>query len=471
MVIRTFFDRNNTIIYNDLTNTGRNPVAELFYGGPVGDELYSRFLFHFDETRLKEIHACGGFGDLSKVKHTLRMTNTGAFDLDLLGKTTCGGKARSCSFDLNVFKINQAWDEGNGYDYGSCGFLSTGNGAVIATCPSNWVEAQTNVSWSGGNGTYTGSSSGVTIATQHFEQGNENIEIDITDYVNGLLTGDTNYGLGLAYPSLLEATPTTELQYVGFFTRHTQTFYEPFVETIYDNPIMDDRANFYLDKVNKIYLYSNVGGVPTTLDNIPSVVITDPMGNVFSAITSGVTQVDCGVYCAEIMIPSSSAYTDCMQFEDTWSGISVNGIALPDIELDFIVKDASEYYNIGDSSELPKQYGFTVSGIKRDERIKRGDIRRVNVSARIPYTVNQTQVIDRLEYRLYVKEGRNEYTVIDFQDVNRAFNGNYFLLDTSSLIPNTYYLDVKVTSNYEVRTVCDVLKFDIVSQSELRDSQ
>ncbi len=129
------------------------------------------------------------------------------------------------------------------------------------------------------------------------------------------------------------------------------------------------------------------------------------------------------------------------------------------------------YYNIGDSSELPKEYGFTVTGIKSCERIKRGDIRRVNVSARIPYTVNQSELIDNLEYRLYVKEVRNEYTVIDFQDLNRAFNGNYFLLETASLIPNTYYLDVKVTSNYETRTICDVLKFDIVSQSELRDSQ
>jgi len=468
MVIRTFFDRNNTIIYNDLTNTGRNPVTELFYGGAVGDETYSRFLFHFDESRLKEIHECGGFGDLTKVKHTLRMTNTGAFDTDLLGKTTCGGKARSCSFDLNVFKINQEWDEGNGYDYGSCGFLSTGNGSVVSSCPSNWMEAETQTPWFNGNGTYTATTSGDTVGTQHFEQGNENIKIDITDYVNNILTGDTNYGLGLAYSPLLEATPTNELQYVGFFTRHTQTFYEPFLETIYDNPIKDDRANFYLDKVNKIYLYSNVGGTPTTLDNLPTLTITDQSGEVMTGFT--VTQVSCGVYCAEVMIPSSG-YSDCITFEDTWGDININGVSLPDVELEFFAKDASDYYNIGDSSELPKKYGFTVTGINSDERIKRGDIRRVNVSARIPYTVNQTQVIDDLQYRLYVKEGNADYNVIDFQDINRAFNGNYFLLDTAGLIPNTYYLDIKVTSNYEVRTIPNVLKFEIVNQAELRDSQ
>ena len=93
------------------------------------------------------------------------------------------------------------------------------------------------------------------------------------------------------------------------------------------------------------------------------------------------------------------------------------------------------------------------------------------VSARIPYTVNQTQKIDRLDYRLYVKEGKNEFTVIDYQPLEMTPNTNYFLLDTSSLIPNTYYLDVKYESNLEVSTNREILKFDIVSQVELRISQ
>ena len=52
MVIRTFFNKNNTIVRNDYSNTGRNPVAQLFYGGPSGQNTYSRYLFDFDKTRL-----------------------------------------------------------------------------------------------------------------------------------------------------------------------------------------------------------------------------------------------------------------------------------------------------------------------------------------------------------------------------------------------------------------------------------
>jgi hypothetical protein len=466
MVVRTYLDRNNTIIYNDNTNTGRNPITELFYGGTVGETQYSRLLFHFDESRLKDLYTGGTYADLTKLTHTLRMTNTGAFDTDLLGTTTCGEKERACSFDLILFAIDQDWDEGVGYDYGECTFI--GGQSSTSVCPSNWVQAQTNVSWSGGNGTYSGSPT--ILQTQHFERGNENIEMDITSIVNGYLTGGTNYGLGIAYTAALEATPTTELKYVGFYTRHTQTAFEPHVETIYNCPIQDSRADFYMDKSNKVYLYVNLGGTPTNLDSNPSVVITDSDDVVYTSITSSaVTHVTKGVYCVDLNIPSSySGAGDCLQWTDTWSGLTIGGVSRPDAVLDIILKDGGGYYNIGDSDGLPKKYGFGVSGIKRDERIHRGDIRKVLVSARIPYTVNQSQVIDSMEYRIYVKEGRGEYTIIDFQTIDMAFNHNYFLLDTQSLIPNTYYLDIKLTSNQEVTTVKDVISFDIVSQAELR---
>lgn len=465
MVIRTYFDRNNTIVYNNSVNVGRNPIAELYYGGDSSSKSYSRFIFQFDEARLKDFYTGGTFTDLSKVKHTLKMTNTGAFDTDLLGQTTCGDKERTCSFDLIVFPITQDWDEGCGYDYGSCAYIGDGSEDYG---PSNWFYARTNTSWSGGTGIYSGSPT--VLATQHFEQGNENLEIDITNIVNGYLTGDTNYGLGIAFTRTLEETQTTKHQYVGFFTRHTQTFYEPFVETVYENHIKDDRADFYLDKDNKLYLYVNLGGTPTNLDVLPSVVIKDNNDEVFSAITA-VTHVTKGVYSIDLKVPTTSDYTDCTQFTDIWSGITINGISRPDIELDFILKDSMGYYNIGSSDSLPKKVGLNVTGIKREERIHRGDLRKVIVSTRIPYTIEQKQTVDSLKYRLYVKEGRNEYTVINFQDVEMANNYNYFLLDTASLVPGIYYLDVKVESNLEVNTLKDVLSFEIVSQSDLRISQ
>jgi hypothetical protein len=480
MVIRTYFDRNNTIILDGYANTGRNPVSELYYGGGSTNKSYSRFLFHFDETRLKNLHNGGTFPNLGLLKHTLIMTNTGAFDLNLLGRDTPYGKQRASSFDLVVFKLPQNWDEGVGYDYNidvplqEPSYQNT-NGAgitVYSTNPSNWTYAQTNLPWNNGPGTYTGSPTPIMVGTQHFEQGNENLEIDITDIVNTYLTGATNYGLGIAFPNSYEETVTTDFQVVGFFTRHTQTFYEPYVETTYSCHIKDDRTDFYLDKPNRIYLYVNINGTPTNLDELPTVNVYDNCGTIISSYTQNdIAHCTKGVYYIDLLVQTGGNNESGVIINDVWGNIKINGINRPDIELSVELKDSLDYYNIGDADDLPKKVGFNISGINHNEKIKRGDIRKVLVSTRIPYTVNQTQKIDRLDYRLYVKEGKNEFTVIDYQPLEMTPNTNYFLLDTASLIPNTYYLDVKYESNLEVSTNREVLKFDIISQVELRISQ
>jgi hypothetical protein len=469
MVIRTFFDKNNTIVKNNNINTARNPVTELFYGGIDVDNSYSRFLFHFDETRLIDLYTGGTITDLTKLTHTLKFTNTTSFDMDLVNGVM-GTKDRTSSFDLIAFKVNQLWDEGVGYDYETCGVLV--GDCATSNMPSNWIYPQTGLNWSGGSGIYSGSPSGITVSTQHFDIGNENLEMDITDYVNGVLTGNTNHGLGIAYARPYELTSTRSLQYVGFFTRHTQTFYEPYIETIYNNHILDDRNNFFLDKPNKLYLYVNLGGNPTNLDTLPSVDILDEQGATYSSYTSSqVNHITKGVYSIDITVPTTSSNTGGYLFNDVWSNILINGVSRPDITLSFELRDSLEYYNIGDNDSLPKKVAVSISGIRNQERIKRGDIKKVIVSARIPYTVEQAQKIGGLKYRLYVLEGKNELTVTDFQPIEIASNYNYFLLDTLSLIPNTYYLDVLVESNLEVTTLKDVISFDIVSQSNARSSQ
>lgn len=465
MVVRTYFSKNNTIVKNSTVNTGLNPIAELFYGGT---NLYSRFLFQIDETRLKDLYTGGTYTDLTKLTHTLKMINTGAFDKDLLNQGV-GGKARTSSFDLIVFKINQPWDNGTGYDL-TPQDLTYGDSAYICGY-SNWDNPQNGLSWSGGNGVYSGSPSSITIGTQHFDKGNENINIDVTEYVNGLLTGDTNNGLGLAFAEQYENMITESLQYVGFFTNNTQTFYEPYIETTYSNHIVDDRNDFYLDKPNKLYLYVNLRGNPTNLDVIPSVEVFDNAGDSFATYdSSAVTHVTKGVYSIDILVPTTPD-NDCTMYNDIWSGLIINGVSLPDASLDFVIKSSVGYYNIGMQDSQPKKTAISVSGINSNEKIKRGDVRKVIVSARIPFTVEQTQKIDDLKYRLYVKEGSNELSVIDYQPVEQSINNYYFLLDTASLIPNTYYLDVLVTSNLETSTLSNVINFDIISQSDLRKSQ
>jgi len=468
MIIKTYFEKSNTIVKNSSVNTGLNPVTELFYGGIGGKNNYSRFLFKFDETRLIELYTGGTYTDLTKLKHTLRMTNTASFDTALLNGTM-GAKQRASSFDLMVFKIGQDWDNGCGYDY-EVPLLIQGQSA-FSNGASNWVEAQTGIFWLGGTGVYSGSSSGITIATQHFDKGNENIEIDITDYVNGILTGDTNYGLGIAYTMAFELLQTTSLKYVGFFTNNTQTFYEPYIETNYNNHIKDDRFDFYLDKPNKLYLYVNLLGQPTNLDVIPNVNVYDENGNLFAGYNAlNINHITKGVYSIDITVPTTST-NECTMYNDVWGNIIINGVTRPDISLNFVMKNSMGYYNIGDTNSSPKSIAVSINGIQNNEKIKKGDIRKIFVTPKIPYTVNQTQVIDNMKYRIYTLEGTNELTCIDYTPVEMTNPNSYFLLDSMSFLSGTYYIDILVESNLEITTLKNVSKFIIINQVELRKGQ
>ena len=465
MVTRTYIDKNNTIIFGTLVNTGRNPIAELYYGGKETQPDYTRHLLYFDIADLQEKYNCGDLGDLSNVTHTLRMTNSSFFDRDLQAQKLLDGKQRTSSFDLVLFRVNKFWDEGCGYDYQRYMGIHPSDDITFLESASNWINATTVDQWDE-PGVYSGSPTGITVTIQHFDKGNENIEMDITDEVNSLITGGTtNYGYGIAFQRDLELKEVVPSQYVGFFTRHTQTYYEPFVETLYNNPIRDDRKNFYRGKVNRLYFYTNLGGEPTNLDSNPSVTINDGNGNLFSSYTSNdVVQQSKGVYYIELFVPITSS--DCVIFTDTWSDITIDGISRPDVTLQFEIKDDTEYYNFGDSESLPIDYSVNLTGIRRDEKIKRGDQRKVFVNARIPYSVNETSVIDGLQYRLWIREGNTEVNVIDWSDVNRAYLKNYFILDTSWMIPNEYYIDIKLTSNQLVKTYTNTLKFNIVNQVE-----
>ena len=103
--------------------------------------------------------------------------------------------------------------------------------------------------------------------------GNEDLEIDMTSEINSILTAGTqNYtGWILSFPPQLEnLTGTTENYSVAFFAKDTQTFYQPYLETTYNDYINDDRNDFTEKKVNKLYLFSYINGELTNLDSNPS---------------------------------------------------------------------------------------------------------------------------------------------------------------------------------------------------------
>ena len=108
---------------------------------------------------------------------------------------------------------------------------------------------------------------GDIIASQHFDHGNENLELDLTDYINNIL-GDTlnewsahNDGICLSIEPQLDGEleeydySIEGTKYVGFFNNKTNTFFMPYVESRCEEYICDNRYNFTIGQTNKLYLY------------------------------------------------------------------------------------------------------------------------------------------------------------------------------------------------------------------------
>ena len=493
-IIKSYFNKNNTIVAKSLVNSGKNPVTELFYGdkplrgckwtgtpsdvcggrtGHTSDNSgrFSRLIFdlNLDDTINKVNSGCINLSGGTGTTHTLKMTNTSSFDTNLLNDKLVNGKRRASSFSLFLWRVSgTSWDEGVGYDVKRApGIFEPEFDEPYSQRPSNWYSATTLTPWPT-QGIYDNTNSGTytLIDTQNFGDGNENINFNMTDEINNRLTGATPHtGItyGVSFTSTLEnLTGLSESYSVGFFTRHTQTFYEPYLETQYDDYIGDSRNQFYLNKTNRLFLYTNTGGIPTNLDVLPQVTIYDCDSSVYSSMTA--TNLTCGVYYIDLLI-SGDTYGTPSQFTDQWSNLIVNGNSLDTITNEFTVLSADDYYQIGPMDQTPKDFGYSIDGIKLDEKITAGDTRKVFVSVRVPYTVNRHVVVDNIKYRIYVTQGTTEVTTHPWANVNRTYNHNYFLLNTGDMIPNEYYIDVEVTSNQKVNIYKRITKFQITNQT------
>ena len=503
---KSYFKKNNTLICFSNTNTAKNPVTEIFYGGtasryictPTGigadtclnedgvvitghtririNNSFSRFIFDLDVTDLQEkvadstIILSGGCGN-SATTHTLRMVNTSFFDEELLNTITVKNSRRATSFELVLLKLTGTtsgvtWSEGVGYNYTDQRSEFVGlEDKAFSQRPSNWYYATTLEQWNCNGGYTWGACNPTIIDTQTFDNGNENIEFDMTGEINARLvsTATTNAGYAIGYIQGFEdLTGLTESYSVGFFTKYTQTFFEPYLDTNYNDYIDDSRAFFYEGKLNYLYLYVNAGGIPTNLDTLPTVQIYNNSGDLL--LTSGASQVTKGIYCVEFSIPCDTYSTPCL-FTDRWSNLVINGNCQTSVTNKFTLLANEDYFNIGTNAGLPKKYGYSISGIKRDEKIVNGDIRKVIVSARQEYTTEVPVTLSHLKYRIYVKQGTTEVETTPWTKINRAYNQNYFTLDTGDMIPNEYYVDIQAESNLEINTYPQTVKFQIVNQA------
>lgn len=465
-IFRSYYSKNNTLISNNVTNNSQNPVTEVSYGTP--DKQVSRFIFDVDLSNLQSRIADGFINPNRIVSHILHMTNTISYAQQYLGKTSYSSSIeRASSFDLNVFNLKQDWDEGSGYDF----IYDTTLIPNVTPQASNWYSAKTATLWTNAGAYISGTSE--IIGTQRFEKGSENLQINVTDYINQRLFGTgytgtsvftgTSYGLGVKFPDNYEVLNPYYKQAVAFHAKNTNTWYEPYIETIIDDTIVDDRNYFYLDKENDLYLYVNVGGFPQNII-INSVNIYDYEDNMVATFSgSSIQNVSKGIYKITFSVDSQT-YPDAVLFRDEWN-LTINGRnSVHSGEFYLISQD--KYYTFNQSSTINfDNYYFYFWGINEKENIRAGGVRKIKLTIKELYPNQNNFLPLDIEYRLYTTVGKKyEIDVIPFTSVNRTNTGYEFNLDTSWLIPQDYYLQIRMKNDnyYENK---QVLSFTIVSDN------
>jgi hypothetical protein len=306
----------------------------------------------------------------------------------------------------------------------------------------------------------------VIVDVQHFDRGNEDIDFDMTDEINGILDGSITdvTGWGIAFrPEFETITGLTSNYSVSFFTKYTQTFYEPHLLTTYNDLMEDDRNLFVENSTNKLYLFAYIDGDYVNLDENPSVTILDPEGD---PIPTFVGLPTCkrgkGVY--EVITPPINGFRAPCQFSDVWSNIKLNGSTLPNIENDFTLLPYKNKISIDTQSREPEIYGFDFYGIKQDEKILNTDVRKVGVVIKKAYTTKHLLHNVSAYYRVFVREGNTEVQVQDWTKISRTTNEYYFMFDTRDKLPNEYFIDIKVNTSGVVDTYKRTIKFQIVNK-------
>lgn len=474
-----------------MQNMGLNPVCHVGYGRDL-----MRSLIHFDIEQIKCLIDDKTFADTDKLKFTLKMTNCFSVDgfpyeKDLV-KGTDNNARRAASFDLMLFKLPRNFDQGRGFDFLSDFWIH--DNTSFSEEGSNWYFARNGVSWileedilskldlndtilnwakikrdmlndeEGGiynmdvlveeYNKYIEGEESLVIATQHFDFGNENLSMDITDYVLDVVENGENFGLCLAFVPRFELMSTEVEQYVGFFNDNTNTFFHPYVEAVYDEYIMDDRESFTLGRKNRLYLYVSDDNLAVNLDELPTF---------YFGSTSGVAkQATKGVYYAEITPNKDEMEEGTIQY-DIWSNLALNGENIDDVEMEVAINPSSRKLQIGNNSTMRNEVVPSLYGINDDEKLRRDEVREVVVDFRKKYTTDKKELINSGDYRLYIKDGNREIDVIPYTPIEKSFLNNFFIVNTSDLIPNEYYVDIRTSIGREMKHYKNVLRFTVVS--------
>jgi hypothetical protein len=468
---RAFAEKDTFITEYTLTaNNGLNPVLETWtkYDPLKSKKDWARILIKFS---LSSITA--GVVNLGTLPDPREDSSVSAF---INMKSVKHGESIAENFDIWALPLTASWSEGKGLDsdnFSHSGFAD----AVSASNTTPW----TNNNGLSGGAVIQGAHNKIwdsNSGTQYFDHGEENLKIDVTNYLKQVLNGNSgDFGFMIRMSDAQEAkdgaeataanvdTSTTGSSWYSkkFYGRETNTTGAPFLSLEWESSIKDDRAHVNFSNSANLFYYNFRNGQLTDLNGVsggfPGHVTISANGQAITPAALTASRHSKGVYKINIGTATDEAGTSltginlgasaASAFVDSWTVTSVGNFVtnsfgftpkLPDNEADrvyTISKYPVRLINLRSNYE---------GGSKSHIKVYIRDSSAVPTAVTGTTTAMNTFVCTDATYE--IREVTTDLVEISEQSMSYDLNGNWFELDTNNLYRGVQY---KIVMKLNVR--------------------
>jgi hypothetical protein len=361
------------------------------------------------------------------------------------------------SYDLFAFPLSRSWDEGVGIDDD----LDRDGGVA------NWLQPVSTADWVTTGSDYLADEGS---GSQHFDDGNEDLEMDVTDLVMNWLTGTFgNNGLVLKMGDTEENSSARYFRKV--FHGRESLFVEklPYIEARWNSVVKDHRHNFAFDNDSNLLLYNFVRGELVDLTEPVTVRIQDNVIGVSASYSEEFTagKVSTGIYSASINIENTASFS--ASWIDVWfsgSRTYMTGAFTP-LVLTGSQVDQYDEFDV-DVTNLKRVYNVNEEARLKVHVRKRDWITHVGVMPSASLEIDK-ECIEKMYYGVMNNEtgdmivpfgtGSAAHTQLSYNS-----DGNYFNMWLSSFVPGfTYRLLFLIDINrYDKKIIDDGFVFKVV---------
>ncbi len=406
------------------SNAGSSEIVELLHlTSSLSNRGNSRILLNCD---ISEVSSSIASGEI-----------TGTVQYKLFMKSAPHAETVPYGFDVEVAPLSRSFLEGRGLS-------NFDEGLKDKNMPSNWRQSDQTNNWTTPGGDFYTTAN--LTASQYFETGFEDLNIDISNIVGNWLTGGlANYGLVVKFSNAIEAS-TSDFYVKKFFSRNAHAPERtPRLNVLWSDVLQDDRGNIsYGGITGSLFYYRFINGAPLNLSPLYVNILNSSSAVVqtltASAFSNGIHHIS-GVN----LSPTSSTQI----FRDVWFSSTTQyftGNIVPEYNT------GSQFYN----------YDNVVVNLPNLKVYRPGEKTIIRVFARekdyrpalqTHASTNPDPIFMKNAYYQIINS-ETEEVLVDFSTGSLKYsklsydeNGNYFKFWSSALKPE-YLYKIKILSDF-----------------------